>query len=288
MIKPTGKKQMRRRAFLGRAASAAAAAGLVLPRSATAQDSAGEEFVALFNGKDLEGWHTNKNHTGHGTGGRWQVEQGVLTGEQEPPGSGNGGLLLSDRKFGDFELLIDMNPDWGPDSGVFFRCTEQGAGFQMYVDYHDGGNVGHLRGEMNSAFAIKPFQIFGQRNSEGRLSDFTTKPDPRAVKWPEGVYAYTCTFQQWAAAWRLNDWNTARIRCAGKYPNITTWINDVKIAHFDGETCTLPGYDKERVFRALGRSGSIGLQVHGGKGWPKGMKCRWKNIRIKELYETKS
>jgi len=69
----------------------------------------------------------------------------------------------------------------------------------------------------------------------------------------------------------LKDWNTARIRCAGKYPQITTWINGLKICHWNGETCPLPEYDKERVFKILGREGSIGLQVHGGKiMWPTG------------------
>ncbi|MFO7905747.1 MAG: hypothetical protein R6U98_24025 [Pirellulaceae bacterium] len=57
----------------------------------------------------------------------------------------------------------------------------------------------------------------------------------------------------------------------------------MQVCHFDGEATTLPKYDKERVFDALGGSGSIGLQVHGGKGWPKGSKSRWRNIRIKEL-----
>ena len=239
--------------------------------------------MALFDGRGLEGWHTNRERIAHGTGGRWQVEDGVLTGEQAPPGSGNGGLLLSDRKFADFELRIDMHPDWGPDSGVFFRCTEQGAGFQMYVDYYDGGNVGHLRGEVPGAFAMKPFQIFGERDTEGRLKGFMTKPDARALKWPEGVYEYTCAPEEWVKAWRANDWNTARVRCVGKYPQITTWINDVKVCHFNGEACALPAYDKDRVFGILGRSGSIGLQVHGGKGWPKGGKCRWRNIRIRQL-----
>ena len=27
----------------------------------------------------------------------------------------------------------------------------------------------------------------------------------------------------------------------------------------------------------------LGLQVHGGNGWPQGSQCRWKNIRIQEL-----
>lgn len=240
-------------------------------------------FVELFDGRTLNGWHTNAERIGHGTGGLWQVADGVLTGEQDPPGSGNGGLLLSDRKFGDFELLIDMSPDWGPCSGVFFRCTEQGAGFQMYVDYHDNGNVGHLRGEMPDSFAIMPFKVSGILDGQQRLTGFTTTIDPRAAKWPEGVYEYCCTPQQWLQTWKIGEWNTARIRCTGKYPQITTWINGVRMCHFDGGKSTLPAYDKERVFGTLGRSGSIGLQVHGGKGWPKGAKCRWRNIRIRQL-----
>jgi hypothetical protein len=248
-----------------------------------ANESRSLSYQPLFDGVSLDGWHTNSMRIGHGTGGLWRVENGAITGRQDPPGSGNGGLLLSNQPFGDFDLLIEMRPDWGPDSGVFFRCTETGAGFQMYVDYHDGGNVGHLRGEMPGAFAIKPFQIDGKFNDRGKLIGFTTRTDPRAEQWPEGVYEYTCSPDQWRKAWRIDDWNTARIRCIGKYPQITTWINDVKICHFDGEACTLPGYGKQHVYDLLGRSGSIGLQVHGGDFWPAGKQCRWKNIRIARI-----
>lgn len=272
-----------RRHFLA-ASAAFGLSGAGSVSSAAAQDpSSAKEFRQLFNGVDLTGWHPNRGRSVHGRGGRWLVEDGVLTGQQDPPGSGNGGLLLSDEQFGDFELLIDMRPDWGPDSGVFFRCTERGAGFQMYVDYHDNGNVGHLRGEMPGAFALKPFQIFGQLDDRGQLTGFTTRPDPRTRNWPEGVYEYVCDPQEWLSAWRIDQWNTARIRCVGKYPKITTWINDVKLCHFDSETSTFPGHDKQRVFQQLGREGSIGLQVHGGKGWPQGAKCRWRDIRIKPL-----
>ena len=115
-------------------------------------------------------------------------EGGVLAGEQDPPGSGNGGIFLTDEKFGDFELELEMNPDRGPDTGVFFRCTDAGDGFQMYV------------------------------------------------------------------------------------------------RQFNGETCPLPDYNKEKVAEVLGREGSIGLQIHkGAKMWPPGTKCRWRNLRIKRL-----
>ncbi|MCX6904847.1 MAG: DUF1080 domain-containing protein, partial [Verrucomicrobia bacterium] len=99
-----------------------------------------------------------------------------------------------------------------------------------------------------------------------------------------GVYEFSCTPEVWLRCWRVGDWNTARIRCMGKYPQITTWINEVKICQFNGETCPLPGYNKEKVAEVLGREGSIGLQIHqGAKAWPPGTKCRWRNLRIKRL-----
>ena len=245
---------------------------------------AGDDFKPLFDGRTLKGWHKPPKKISHGTGGHWAVEEGLLTGEQDPPGSGNGGMFLSDEKYGDFELELEMNPDYGPDTGIFFRCTEEGYGFQYYVDYHEGGNVGHLRGEMPGAFAMKPFQIFAQLGDDKKPVSFTTRPDPRAAKWPKGVYEYSCTPEQWLKAWRVKGWNTARLRCVGKFPHITTWVNDLKVCDWNGETCPLPEYKKEHVFELLGREGSIGLQIHGGKGaWPVGAKCRWRNIRIKRL-----
>jgi hypothetical protein len=94
---------------------------------AVAKDKEG--FRSLFDGKTLKGWHKNPKRIGHGTGGRWFVEKGAITGEQDPPGSGNGGILLTDEKFGDVELLIDMNHDWGPCSGLFLRSNDRGQCF---------------------------------------------------------------------------------------------------------------------------------------------------------------
>lgn len=241
------------------------------------------EFEPLFDGSSLAGWHTNKDLTRHGTGGNWKVADGVLFGQQDPPGSGNGGLLLSDRKFADFELLISMHPQWGTDSGIFVRCTEAGSGIQMYVDYYQNGNIGHLRGEMRENFPMKPFQLLGQFSNDGKLIGFDTQEDPRSAEWPEGVYEYTCSPEQFIEAWKIDDWNVCKIRCVGKFPQLSTWINDVKICHFNGERSALPGYDKEAVFEQLGRHGSIGLQVHGGDAWPAESWCRWKSIRVREL-----
>ncbi len=254
----------------------------VLPASAMCTD-APDGYESLFDGHTLNGWHVNPQKIGHGTGGRWRVVDGAIVGEQDPPGSGNGGLLLSDRTFQDFDLLVDMKPDWGPCSGVFFRCSDGGEGFQVYVDYHDNGNVGHLRGEMKGAFALMPFRFMGRTDDDGQLKGLDMKVDPRTKDWPSGVYESVCSMDEWLKAWKIDDWNTLRLRCEGRYPRVQTWINGVPICDFNGETCTLPGYDRDHVLSRLGMKGSIGLQVHGGKGWPKGAVCRWKNVRIKSL-----
>ncbi len=219
----------------------------------------------------------------HGTGGRWTVEDGVLLGDQNPPGSGNGGILLTDKQFGDFELYIDVKPDWGVDSGIFLRCTEDGAAFQTYVDYYENGNVGHLAGDGPLYCPMKPFKVHGRFDAHGTLVSLTTSPDERVKSWGPNIYRYSCPPQDWIKTWQVGKWNTLRIRCTGQHPTITTWINGVKICQFDSATSLHRLFKKEKFLRKLGPKGHIALQVHRGDQWPKGAKCRWRNIRIREL-----
>lgn len=244
--------------------------------AAPAKDS----WQPLFDGKTLQGWHKNPEKIGHGTGGTWRAEDGAITGEQDPPGSGNGGILLTDRKFGDFDLKIDMMPDWGVCSGLFLRGNDKGQCFQMMVDYHDAGNVGHLYGEGTTAFNTRAFDIDGRYDDDKKLIGITTSKEKSAA---EAGMLYSCTPEAWIKAWKIDDWNTAQVRVEGKYPRITTWINGVKVCDFDGDRSQVARYDKEKIFGMLGAKGSIAVQVHGGTGWPKGAKCRWKNILVRPL-----
>ncbi|MBN2315245.1 MAG: DUF1080 domain-containing protein [Sedimentisphaerales bacterium] len=244
-------------------------------------------FVPLFNGKDLQGWHTNVQKIVHGNGGSWKVENGAITGEQDPPGSGNGGILMTDQAYGDFELLLELAPDWGIDSGVFLRTNSRGECFQVYVDYHDHGNIGWISTETPTGqkrMIIRPFNIFGKMNNQGTLTGFTTKPDEREIAWKPDYLVYSAEPEYWLSTWKVGKWNTLRIRCVGEYPHITTWINNTKLAEFDGSSCPQPNYDKDKILQTLSRKGSIAFQVHGGKQmWAEGAKCRWRNIRIKNL-----
>src|SRR3954451_17237237 len=77
-------------------------------------------FVSIFDGKTLNGWHVSAR-TGHSraskntTGGKWVVQDGAIVGSQDIPG--NGGITITDEKFGNFEIALEMNHDFGPDSG---------------------------------------------------------------------------------------------------------------------------------------------------------------------------
>lgn len=64
--------------------------------------------VALFNGKDLKGWHTEGEN-------QWVVESGIL----KSPKSGSN--LLSDNKYNDFKLHVEFRCPKGSNSGIYLR-----------------------------------------------------------------------------------------------------------------------------------------------------------------------
>ena len=101
-------------------------------------------FVSIFNGKNLDGWHVSFE-TGHSgtsknkSGGKWVVEDGAIVGSQDIPG--NGGIIITDKKYSDYEVTLDMKNDYGPDSGLFLRSNERGQAYQAMIDYHNGSNL---------------------------------------------------------------------------------------------------------------------------------------------------
>ncbi len=270
-----------RRNFLKNTIAIAPALSLpaILTRSKIRADEV--DFIQLFDGISLDGWHLNPEKIWHGTGGAWRVEDGVITGEQDPPGSGNGGILLTDNKFDDFELLLDIKPDFGIDSGLFLRATDKGQGFQMMVDYLEGGVVGQIYGENIGGFGALSVRLRGTTDASGKLTRLDAVANESNEEYP---MTYAISPEDWVKAWKINDWNRVRVVCVGDYPVIKIWINDVLVTDFNGATFTHPKYDREQTRAVLGRAGSIALQVHGGANrWATGAKSSWRNIRIRSL-----
>jgi len=204
-----------------------------------------EGFIPIFNGKNLSGWHTSR--TSHqGTTGNFYVEDGVITLKQNP--YGQGGVLLSDKKYKDYELYVEIKIDSFCNGGIFLRSTESGQAYQ--VELVIPGSTGDLFGEMLSI----------------------------------GKSAKADDLQK---VWKGGDWNSFRIRMTGAIPHLTLWINDVEMwdvvqskndftagavegmiglqAHWSATYSSMPG----------------GFNMPGA--WRPGAAHRFRNIDIKEL-----
>lgn len=157
-------------------------------------------FRPIFNGTDLAGWHISQvNH--HGSTQAWRAANGMITGSQDRPG--NGGILLTDRKYRNFEVSLDINPDYGCDSGLFLRSNEKGEAYQILLDYLDGGAIGGIYGE-------------GLKDVKGYIPN-------------------------WRPVWKPNQWNHLVARIEGDVPHIQVWLNGARITDWRDTQNHLPG-----------------------------------------------
>ena len=60
---------------------------------------------------------------------------------------GGGGILLTDKAYKNFELYMEVKPDFGNDSGIFLRSTESGAAYQVTMDFLPNGGMGNVIAE---------------------------------------------------------------------------------------------------------------------------------------------
>jgi hypothetical protein len=230
---------------------------------------------------------------------KWRVEDGALVGEQDLPGSGYGGYLITDDSFGDFDLSLELRPDWPADTGIMLhRRRDSWEGFQVLVDHRPSGGIGGFFGNGLASFSALPFAIDAVLDAEGkpvglRPDDPETSTEPVT---PAKIARldYAADVADFLAAWRWDSWNEMRIRCVGgALPTITTWVNGVKIAELNTATLDSPDYDAAAIASLLGARGHIALEVHdndemfGLARWGVGAACRWRNIRIRE-YETRA
>src|SRR5213076_810823 len=92
------------------------------------------------------------------SGGRWVVEDGMIVGSQDIPG--NGGIVITDAHYGNFEIVLEMKNDFGPDSGLFLRSTETGKAYQAMIDYHKDGNLMGVYGEgLSGGISVRNFSF---------------------------------------------------------------------------------------------------------------------------------
>ena len=159
--------------------------------------------------------------------------------------SGQGGVLLTDRTYLNFELYIEVFPGADCDGGVFLRSTESGNAYQVNLD--------NLGSNPNNGSLV----------AEGR---------------PVSATAVNQT-----KAWRSGQWNALRVRVTGgDAPRMTLWINDVLAWDV---TQARSRYITDIKGGAIGLQLHFSSAWPGGPAprWAPGGIHRFRNIAIREL-----
>lgn len=275
-------------------------------------------FIRLFDGVSLEGWHAVPRRYGQVYPGGpplaevlpslppgydeeaqahpavWSVVDGAIEGRQDPGHPGFGGYLVSDQAFGDFELELELKPDWPADTGVMVRrLRDNWAGFQVLVDHRKSGSIGGFYGNGIGGFHAVPFVLDVRVDAAGR-PDGLVEEDPATTLEPltadkRAMLGQAGEVGEFLRSWRWQGWNHLRVRCVGDPPVLTTWVNGNLTAELDTATIRHPQYDAGRVAGFLGPSGHLAFEVHdndpmmGTARWGRDARCRWRDIKIRVL-----
>jgi formylglycine-generating enzyme required for sulfatase activity len=193
----------------------------------------------------IPGWHISR--TSHqGTTPYVRYRKGIITIAENP--YGQGGVLLTDKKYKDFELTVDVKIDSFSNGGIFLRSTESGQAYQ--VELAEPGGTGDVFGEMM------------------RIS----KPGRAENK---------------SKVWKANEWNHFRIRMTGSVPRIQVWINgelmyDITEPANDFTAGATEGMIGLQAHWSVTYSASSKAFDMSGS-WRPGSKHMFRNLKIKEL-----
>src|SRR3989440_617312 len=204
-------------------------------------------FAALFNGKDLAGWHGMPHFDPYKLAAmpeedrkaqiekwtqdakkHWSVENGELVND------GDGAYLTTDKDYGDIEFLVEYKTVPKADSGIYLRATPQ---VQIWDYTKEGGK----------------WNIGADKGSGGLWNNSPGSPgkDPLVL-----------------ADKPFGEWNSFRILQVGErttvYLNGKLVVDHARLENF---------WDRKRP---LPRKGPIQLQTHGGE-------IRWRNVYIRTI-----
>lgn len=160
------------------------------PDPAVSGQEADSGFVALFDGETLSGWRKLTEYSGEA--GKWGVVDGAIVGDQFP--EGQGGLLVTEAVYGDYELLAEVRADYPIDSGLFLRVQPDVLSYQVTIDYRPDGEVGAIYCPGDGGFLVH-------------------KPEGKDL-------------------WKPDEFNTVRVRIEGQPAHIQVWINGTALVDF--------------------------------------------------------
>jgi hypothetical protein len=207
----------------------------------------------LFDGVSTKGWRGFKKDKFPATG--WQVKEAMLMVEYSGKGEdGNGGDIITEEKFDNFELKLEWKISPGGNSGVMFRVTES----DKYQD------------SWNTAPEVQILDDFGyEKRNDGYVIN---------LKQMTGAN-YDMHAPSFYYAKPVGEWNKLYLKVQGNH--VEHWLNDRKIVEYElgsPEWKELLKKSKFSVYPDYGLavSGHIALQDHGHMVW-------FRNIKIRKI-----
>ncbi len=210
--------------------------------------------VALFNGRDLTGWHGWDIHAKGASPSdvaklsaderaskvdtwtadakkHWSVQEGALVND------GKGAYLATEKEYGDVELWLEYRTVAGADSGVYLRSTPQ---VQIW--------------DSNQKFDEKNPNRRPHLGSGGLFNNTPGAPgrDPLVL-----------------ADKPFGEWNAVRVVQVGERTSV--WLNGKLVV----DHARMENYWDRK--QPLPRTGKILLQTHGGE-------IRWRNLFVREIF----
>ena len=195
-------------------------------------------WILLFNGKTLDGWSTSDKKSS---------QRPVEAGSINPHKSGHY-MMVHEKKWENFVLVLDFKISKGCNSGIFFRTSS--------LQPQPGRDVGFNGMEI----AVDDTTTAGYHDT-GAIYDLV-KPSVNAMK-PVG------------------QWNHLKLFCNRNRISVT--VNGKQVSRMDTDQFSQPNKRPDGsthkfpvVYKDHPRLGYIGLQDHGADCW-------YKNIKLKVL-----
>ncbi|GAB5403128.1 MAG: DUF1080 domain-containing protein [Aureliella sp.] len=158
------------------------ACGLLTTAAQTSCAEAPKGFTAIFNGKNLDGWHGRKTDNPRKWSeatekqmaewdadmkAHWSAKDGAIVND------GHGVFLTTDKEYGDIELLIEYKTVPKADSGIYLRGTPQvqiwdttdQTKFNLGADKGSGGLWNNSPGAAGKDPLVLADKPFGEWNS---------------------------------------------------------------------------------------------------------------------------
>ncbi len=223
--------------------------------------AAEDNVIVLFDGTSMDGW---RGYDRADMPGAWTIEDGCLkingSGRGEA-GATNGGDIIFDRKFSNFELTLEWKVGKGSNSGIFYLAQEV-PGEPIYIsapEYQVLDNENHPDAKLG---------VDGNRQSASLYDMIPAKPQN---------------------ANPFGEWNTAKILVYKG--TVAHFQNDVNVLEYHlwtpqwQELLDKSKFSKEKwpvaydlLLNCGGeeKAGYIGLQDHGDDVW-------FRNIKVKIL-----